>query len=234
MPGWTFMPLAAALCLTFLALLIAGIVWLVFQLPRRPGALPSRPPETIDERFARGEIKAEEYREGRKAIARGRSRVAGWATTAGIALIVVGLLGSVVAATTSIDSEAVTTTMRRQMAEMMRDGHMGDMMGGETERRAPSAEAGAPTERVVAGDLYFRPRELRLPAGSLNIRFTNSGRVFHTFTIRELDFDLRAGPGATISGALRDVRPGTYEAVCTVPGHAQAGMRATVTVTQGS
>lgn len=153
-----------------------------------------------------------------------RSRAGGWTGPVGVALIAVALLGGVIAMTTSVNSAAMDEAMGR---------HMGEMMGGgDTQRRAPAAEAGATTQRVVAGDFFFRPDKLRVPAGgSLNIAFTNGGRMFHTFTIRELDFDLRARPGATISGALQNAEPGAYDAVCTVPGHAEAGMRATVAVT---
>ncbi|MGH2759091.1 MAG: cupredoxin domain-containing protein [Actinomycetota bacterium] len=204
MHEWTFMLLAGALHLAFWVLLIGAVVWLVLRLSRRPGA-----PLTEPDGKRREEIPPR------------RPRLRSWAPLIGIALVVLGLVGGLIAATTSVDSEA-----------MMRDGHMGRMMGGETESRAPSADIGAPTERVVAGDFYFRPEEIRVPAaGTLNIRFTNGGRIFHTFTVGELDFDLRAKPGATISGALRGAAPGTYVAVCTVPGHAQAGMRAAITVT---
>lgn len=151
-----------------------------------------------------------------------RGRTGGWATPVGIALIVVGLAGGLITATMSVGSEVMDGMMGRHMAEMM---------GGETERRAPSPQADAVVERVTAGDFYFRPGEIRVPNGrAVNIRFTNGGRMFHTFTIEELNFELRARPGATISGALRDLKAGTYEAVCSVPGHAQAGMRATIRV----
>lgn len=150
----------------------------------------------------------------------------GWSVPVGIAFIVVGLAVALITATMRVGSEAMDSMM---------GGHMAEMMGGETERRAPAPRVDTAVEQVTGGDFFIHPNEIRAPSEeSVNIRFTNGGRMFHTFTVEELDFDLRARPGATVSGALRDVKPGTHRAICTVPGHAQAGMRATITVTQGS
>ncbi len=66
---------------------------------------------------------------------------------------------------------------------------------------------------------------------TVNVEFHNGGSIFHTFTITELNFELEANGGQTASGALRADRAGVYEFICSVPGHAQSGMRGRVTVT---
>ncbi len=61
------------------------------------------------------------------------------------------------------------------------------------------------------------------------MRFEKSP-AFHTLTVGELGFELRANGGDSIAGAVRIERAGTYSFICAVPGHAEAGMRGTVEV----
>lgn len=107
-------------------------------------------------------------------------------------------------------------------------GH-GRMMGwwndAEHDEPAPPTIEGAEEYRIVAGDLYFEPARVTVPAGTaVNITLDNRGRVFHDLTIPELGFHLNADPGRSASGGLEAPAPGEYDFECTVPGHAQAGM----------
>lgn len=65
---------------------------------------------------------------------------------------------------------------------------------------------------------------------TVNVELHNRGSIFHTFTITDLNFELEANGGQTTSGALLADRPGIYEFICSVPGHAQSGMRGRVIV----
>lgn len=65
----------------------------------------------------------------------------------------------------------------------------------------------------------------------MNVVLDNRGRIFHDFHVEGLDFELAAGGGDTDAGALTaPEQPGRYPIRCEVPGHAAAGMRATLTV----
>lgn len=99
-----------------------------------------------------------------------------------------------------------------------------------TSTRASSIPAGE-TVKVDAGDLRFRPDQLRIAAGvgvAITLRSTD---LEHDLTIDGTDFHVHVGANETRTGSLRIGQPGTYTAYCSVPGHRAAGMEMTVTVT---
>ena len=84
---------------------------------------------------------------------------------------------------------------------------------------------------MVAGDLWFEPEKIEVSAGeTVNLAVTNEGRIFHDLTVPGLDLAIGVEPGDTVRGALRAPEPGEYEFLCTVPGHASAGMTGTIVV----
>ena len=65
--GWMWF--WGALMMTFWGLVVAGIIWAVVRATRRPEPDPrARARELLAERFARGEISAEEYHERLSAL----------------------------------------------------------------------------------------------------------------------------------------------------------------------
>jgi len=63
------------------------------------------------------------------------------------------------------------------------------------------------------------------------LTFTNADPVFHDWTVEGLaNVDVPARPGQTTTLRFRIDQPGTYRIVCTVPGHAAAGMTGTLVV----
>jgi FtsP/CotA-like multicopper oxidase with cupredoxin domain len=75
--------------------------------------------------------------------------------------------------------------------------------------------------------------DLQAPAGRVVLAVTNAGSAEH-------NLNLEGGPGTTnlASGATEEVdlgelAAGSYTLLCTIPGHAEAGMKATLTVTEG-
>ena len=65
----------------------------------------------------------------------------------------------------------------------------------------------------------------------VEVVFENKGTQPHTFTIEGgPSFELTADPGGTDSGTLKGLKPGTYQFICSIPGHAQLGMTGTLTV----
>lgn len=110
-------------------------------------------------------------------------------------------------------------------------GHMGWSQTSQASGDSQAPFSDAETVQVIADDLSFNPSTLALSADEpVNILVTNQGRVFHDFTIPDLDFTMAVNPGDTVEAGLGPVPPGAYEFLCTVPGHAEAGMRGTVTV----
>ncbi len=106
----------------------------------------------------------------------------------------------------------------------------GHMSSSATGMAAPAIE-GAPTMDLVATDLAFDRETLTVTAGvPFNISLVNEGRVFHDLSIAELDFMLDANAGQQVAGSLVVEQPGTYVFECSVPGHANAGMRGTLVV----
>ena len=98
---------------------------------------------------------------------------------------------------------------------------------------APSPKPGAPTVRVTGVEFSFQPSTIRIPAGkSVDVVFTNGGAQAHTFTLAAKGFELKADPGQSKSGALKALKPGTYQFICSIPGHAQLGMKGTLVVSR--
>ncbi len=90
-----------------------------------------------------------------------------------------------------------------------------------------SAEAG--DLRVSTENLEFSPERLEAPAGRIAVYAENEDLFWHTFTIRELDVDLKLSEGAHRRAEF-NAQPGSYEFTCTIPGHEQAGMKGTLVV----
>ena len=110
---------------------------------------------------------------------------------------------------------------------------------------APSPPAGQPKAKGPGGtldiaaspsQLAFNTKALSSKPGKVTVNFNNPAPIQHDVAIEQ---------GKTISGAILgktnlisqsktsvsvDLAPGTYTFLCTVPGHAQAGMQGTLTV----
>ncbi len=119
-------------------------------------------------------------------------------------------------------------------AGMMGSGHMGaGMMGFGASGPAATAVPGATEVRVQAANFGFAPNEIRLPKGAdLNLTLANPAGtgVVHDLTVPALGIHLVANAGETRTAGLRGLAAGRYDAYCSVPGHADLGMRATVVV----
>jgi plastocyanin len=84
---------------------------------------------------------------------------------------------------------------------------------------------GAPEAGISAIDLAFEPGDLELTAGEpVNVTVVNDGAIFHDWTLEEAGVHLNVDPGEEAASAVVIDEPGTYEARCTVAGHAEAGM----------
>lgn len=97
-----------------------------------------------------------------------------------------------------------------------------------------SAGAGGATAAVSLKEFSIEPKTIRVKAGG-TLQVANRGSIEHDLAVDghdELKTPLiRPRGSATLD--LGDLPPGTYGVHCTVPGHADAGMRATLTVGEG-
>jgi len=87
---------------------------------------------------------------------------------------------------------------------------------------------------VVLREFEFEPRPLKAKAGTVRFLLINRGTVEHDFTIPAVEgHDLHekhlVQPGKTLTVEL-ELKPGVYEAICTLPGHKDAGMLVNVEV----
>ena len=105
---------------------------------------------------------------------------------------------------------------------------------------APTATLETRTLRIVADEYSLTPQEVSVPAGRLTLVLRNRGRLHHNVHVRvpreepgEQAQDLggtdTAPRGETVRETL-DLRPGTYELVCTNHNHDDLGERGTLTV----
>jgi Cu+-exporting ATPase len=93
-------------------------------------------------------------------------------------------------------------------------------------------DAGATSIEVSARDLRYQPAEVQVRAGQFAIvAFTNDDTLFHDWSVEGLaNVDVPARPGQTARLRFMIEDPGTYRIICTVPGHAEAGMTGTLVV----
>jgi nitrite reductase (NO-forming) len=82
---------------------------------------------------------------------------------------------------------------------------------------------------VTAQHVKFSPETLEANSGAIGVTVGNLDLFWHTFTIRSLDVDVRVPVQAERRITFRADR-GTYEFVCTIPGHTQAGMKGKLVV----
>jgi plastocyanin len=100
----------------------------------------------------------------------------------------------------------------------------------------PSSPAASATTLKLAanpaGQLAYDTKQLSAKAGTVTIDMANMSPVEHNVTIAEGSKVLGATP--TFTGGSKAVtvklKPGTYTFYCSVPGHRQAGMEGTLTV----
>jgi uncharacterized cupredoxin-like copper-binding protein len=100
------------------------------------------------------------------------------------------------------------------------------LAGARADRQARST---ATTVQVKGGEFFFKlsTKSVATP-GKVTFVFKNTGHILHDFKISSKKTPL-IGPGktATISVTLKK---GKYTYLCTVPGHAAAGMKGVFTV----
>ena len=97
---------------------------------------------------------------------------------------------------------------------------------------ATGARSSAASVSVVAGkptEFKFTVSKKTVPKGIVAFKVANRGRVTHDFRIAgKKTKSLAPGKTTTLSVVLK--KRGKYAYLCTVPGHAQGGMKGVLTV----
>lgn len=91
----------------------------------------------------------------------------------------------------------------------------------------PSDTAAAGDIEVTAEKVEFVPEGISVQAGNVGVWVDNRDGIHHTFTIEELDVDLEI-PALKAKRIEFEAPAGSYEVICTVPGH--ESMTATITI----
>lgn len=101
------------------------------------------------------------------------------------------------------------------------------------EAQGSGEEAGTTLQvEASANALAFNTTKLEAKAGKVTIDFTNPSAIAHNVVIEENGKEL-SGFEPIAEGKESetvDLKPGTYTFLCTVPGHAAAGMEGTLVV----
>ncbi len=82
---------------------------------------------------------------------------------------------------------------------------------------------------VKLGDLFIDPDGISAPAGPVTFKVENTGGIDHNFVIEGVDSTEMISPAGTEELSV-DLQEGSYTVICAVPGHADGGMKATLTV----
>jgi len=110
----------------------------------------------------------------------------------------------------------------------------GEAAGGEEGGAGSKAKGPGGTLKLSASPtaLAFDTTTLASKPGKVTIDFDNPAALEHNVTIEQNGKEIAASEtlaeGKTSVSA--ELAPGTYEFLCTVPGHAEAGMKGTLTV----
>lgn len=103
----------------------------------------------------------------------------------------------------------------------------GMMFGGSVNlsSQPDSTIDGAAEVAVTLDDFSFSPSPVVVTAGqATNITVTNVGAAPHDFVVPDLDIHIAVAPGETVTAGIAAQPAGTYDTLCTVPGHASLGM----------
>ena len=102
-----------------------------------------------------------------------------------------------------------------------------------SQQETTPAAGGAASQVTVKMDEYeFEPSDVTVKRGG-TITVDNEGKIAHNLTVERGESKV-AGTSTFLppkSDSVKvDLKPGRYKIVCTVPGHAQLGMKGTLTV----
>jgi plastocyanin len=132
-------------------------------------------------------------------------------------------------------AEAAELTEADEKAERAESGAPTEPEGEESPKPATTGPKGAATTLQLSASptaIAFDTTKLSAQAGKITIDFDNPAPLEHDVAIEQggkvIAQSETLAEGKTSVSA--DLEPGTYTFLCTVPGHAEAGMEGTLTV----
>lgn len=105
--------------------------------------------------------------------------------------------------------------------------------------QAPAQQTATPTTSmamqeitVTGSEFAFTPSTITVKKGqSVKITFKNTGAYPHNFTLADLNVQTKTiQPGEQDTITFTPVKTGSFAYICTVPGHADKGMKGTLIV----
>lgn len=101
---------------------------------------------------------------------------------------------------------------------------IGLLRGQSVARAAPPSDV-----KLVVENMSYSGTAINAHPGSVTVSLENHDLFWHTFTIEQLDVDLKV-PMQAREQVRFDATPGVYTFHCTIPGHEMLGMSGTLTV----
>ena len=104
--------------------------------------------------------------------------------------------------------------------------------GGGTSAASTPANAQVVEIDVAQSGFAFTKTTATANAGTVELKSMNPQSVSHDISIKGNGVDQHGNlvSGGGVSSVTVDLKPGTYTFFCSVPGHEQAGMKGTLTV----
>ncbi|MFO0702791.1 MAG: cupredoxin domain-containing protein [Candidatus Andersenbacteria bacterium] len=103
--------------------------------------------------------------------------------------------------------------------------------GEQTNTAGNSASGQSDAVSVSLSEYKINPATITLVNGRPTaIQVTNTGTTTHTFTSPDLSINVTVAPGKTQTAMVTPSKAGTFEVHCTMPGHQQLGMKASIVV----
>jgi uncharacterized cupredoxin-like copper-binding protein len=144
----------------------------------------------------------------------------------GIGAIVIAFVGPAVAGGVMGQGATAWGPFGQMQAGYMGYQHMGGFDSGSygSDQIAPTIDNA--TEIVVTlDDFTISPSQVVVVEGdSMNITVVNNGSAPHDFSVPGLGIRIFVAPGETTTTGVSGQSVGTYDTLCTIPGHASLGM----------
>ena len=109
--------------------------------------------------------------------------------------------------------------------------------GGGSDSSSPPCPPAAATRTATDGkvtvcayDIRYDVETIEAKAGPVEITLINKGAIAHNLSIEGEDFLLDTPSRGKVATKTITLKPGTYEFLCTISGHAQAGMKGEIVV----
>lgn len=104
--------------------------------------------------------------------------------------------------------------------------------GGGQQGGGQQGGTGAGTVNVTEKEWTITFSSSSIKAGKVTFVVKNEGAIEHNFVIQGTNVEMDATQPGQSREVSADLKPGTYTIICNIPGHEEAGMKATLKVTQ--